>query len=157
VFNALVEEADDKRVTVNAFVNQVLKNYVDWGRHASKYGSVQIPVEGFAALLELLDEETVAKFGREAAQRRWKSMISIWHGDSSPESVLKFVIFWLENSGQARLTSPEDMSPRRVVGFHHLGLKGSILFKHEIETMFELARKKILVDIQPDQFSFKLE
>ena len=157
VFKALAQEADARKVTVNAFVNQILTNHVDWGRHASKYGSVEIPVEGFAAVLDLLDNETVARFGRESAQQRWKSLISIWHGDTSSEAVLKFVIFWLENTGQAKITLADDVKPRRVIGFHHLGRKGSILFKHAIETMFEFAQKKVVVDIQDDQFSFKVD
>ena|GEM_PF-5800883 len=157
VFKALAQEAEARKVTVNAFVNQILTNHVDWGRHTSKYGSVEIPVEGFAGLLDLLDDERVASFGREAAQRRWKSLISIWHGDTSPESVLKFVIFWLENTGQAKITTVDEAPHHRVIGFHHLGMKGSILFKHQIETMFEYAHKKVTVSILPDQFSFRID
>jgi hypothetical protein len=157
VFKALAQEASARKVTVNAFVNQILTNHVDWGRHASKFGSVEIPVEGFAGILNLLDEEKIASFGREAAQRRWKNLISLWHGDTSPDSVLKFVIFWLENTGQAKLAYVGEEPHRRVVGFHHLGIKGSIFFKHEIETIFEYAQKKVVVDILPDKFSFRID
>jgi len=152
-----MQEAQRSKVTVNTFVNQILTNHVDWGRHSSKYGSVEIPAEGLAALINLVDDDTIARFGRESVARRWRSLISLWERDTSPESVLRFVIFWLENTRQAMMTLTEDGKSRRVTGFHLLGRKGSILLKHAIEAMFEFAHKKVVVDIQENQFSFMIE
>ncbi|MGO9646296.1 MAG: toxin-antitoxin system HicB family antitoxin [Candidatus Bathyarchaeia archaeon] len=157
VFKSLTHEAEAKKITVNTFVNQILTNHVDWGRHSSKYGSVEIPVETYAGLINLLDDETIARFGREAAQRRWKSLISLWEEGTSPESVLKFVIFWIENTRQATITLTDDGKYRRVTAFHLLGRKGSILFKNAIETMFDFVHKKVVVDIQDNQYSFKID
>lgn len=157
VVKTLMQEADARKITVNTFVNQILTKYVSWEHYSSKYNSVEIPVEGLAALIDLADDGTIAGFGREIAQRRWKSLISIWYGDTTPEAVLKFVIFWLENTRQARIALSEDTNFRRVTGFHHLGRKGSILLKNAIETMFELAHKKVVVHIQDNQFSFKID
>jgi hypothetical protein len=157
VLKVLMQEAHRSKVTVNTFVNQILTNHVDWGRHSSKYGSVEIPAEGLAALIDLVDDDTIAKFGRESVARRWRSLISLWEKDTSPESVLRFVIFWLENTRQAMITLTEDGKSRRVTGFHLLGRKGAILLKHAIEAMFEFAHKKVAVDIQENQFSFMID
>jgi hypothetical protein len=152
-----MQEAHSSKVTVNTFVSQILSNYVDWGRHSSKYGSVEIPAEGLAALTNLVDDDTIAKFGRENVARRWRSLISLWEKDTSPESVLRFVIFWLENTRLAMITLTEDGKSRRVTGFHLQGRKGAILIKNAIEAMFEFAHKKVAVDIQENQFSFMID
>jgi len=157
VLTTLMQEAEVRKVTVNTIVNQLLTKYVSWERHSSKYGSVEIPVEGLAALIELADDGTIARFGREVAQKRWKSLISLWYGGTSPEAVLKFVIFWLENTRQARIALSEDAKSRRVTAFHHLGRKGSILLKNAIETMFDFAHEKVIVDIQDNQLSFTID
>ena len=157
VLKALIHEADDRKITVNTFVSQILADYVDWGRHAEKYGSVEIAHDGLAQLFDLLDDDTLAKYGKDTAQKRWKSLISIWHGQMTPEEVLKFVVFWLEKTKQAKIAFSKNEMPRRIVAFHKLGRKGSIVFKNAIETMFELANKKVVVDARDDQFSFIVE
>lgn len=145
------------KISVNTFVSHILRNHIDWGRYVSKHDWVVFPVEGLASLFSQLDDSTITSFGKEVAQRRWRSLMTIWHEGASAEAVLEFVIFWLGNTKQAKITLDEHTTPRRVVGFHHLGRKGSLFLKSAIEAIFEFAKKKVVVDTQDDQFSFKID
>ncbi len=150
----LKEEAADKKVTVNGLVSQILGKYLEWDRHIEKLDAVTIPADSLARLTSNVDEEALAKFGREIAESRM-SLISVWYKQITPETVLKFLIFYLERNKTAKIAFSKDEKPQRIVGFHHGGR--STFFKHFIERMFELSGKKVVVDSQQNQFSFQFE
>jgi hypothetical protein len=157
VEQALKEEAATGKITANGLVSQVLTDYVDWERHAKKFGFARVTVEGLAQMFSLLDDETLAEMGRRIAELRWASMMPIWYKDITPDTVLKFVILWLENTKTAKIAFSKEERPQRIVGFHQLGMQGSIVLKNAIETMFQIAHKKVAVEIHENQFSFALD
>lgn len=156
VEESLREDAAYQKISINSLVSQLLTDHAEFGRHAEKFGSIRIPAEGFARLLRYMNDESLAEAAREIAAFRVRTLMPIWYDAVTPETILDFLMFWLEHTRTARIAFTEKETPRRVVGFHHLGAKFSLFLKHTIEAMFQMAGKKIVVDMQENQISFSI-
>ena len=151
----LKQEASSKKLTINGLLNQIIRRYLDWDRHAEKYDSISVPMEAQARLMSLAGEDAMAEFAKNLAQSGLvKGMISIWYRQITPETILKFLLFYFEQGKGAKIALSKDQLPQRVIGFHRMGRSGSIFFKHFIESLFQLAGTRVVVDVQENQFSF---
>jgi len=150
----LKQEAESKNITLNALVNQIVTKYLDWDRHSEKFDGVTIPAESLARLTNRLDDEATADFAHEVAESTGIYLVRMWFNEVTPGNVLKFLVFALERNKSARIAFSKDEIPQRVVGFHRMGPKGGIWFKHYIERLFQLAGKKVTVEANENQFTF---
>jgi hypothetical protein len=57
IVNSLRQDAQDKRVSLNARINEILSKYINFYKRAEEYGSAVIVSTQFAVFIELMDEE----------------------------------------------------------------------------------------------------
>jgi hypothetical protein len=142
----LEKEAAGEGVTVNALVNSVLGKYSDWDKKANEFGFIQVHASLFTRLVEDLDEEALARIGREVLYPIWKEMAEFFFQDSSPDKILEVLCIRsrLFPAGlRTRVTKEEGKYA--IVCHHGFGLKWSIVMKSALQ---ELVRKSFLVEPQ---------
>ena len=136
---SLEKEAADEGTTVNALVNSIARQHYEWGKKVSEFGFAEIPKSLFKAILEGVDDETLARIGREVVPPLWKEMAEFWTQDSSPDGILRFQTLRskFNPANQTRITQEEGNYT--IVLRHDFGSKWSIIVKNGVqETVKEL-------------------
>lgn len=142
----LEKEAADEGMTVNGLVNSVLGKYADWDKKAKELGFLQVHASLFTSLVDEVDEETLARIGREILFPIWKEMADFLFQDSSPDKILEVLCLRsrLHPAGLGTKVTRED-GKYAIISHHELGLKWSIVLKSALQ---ELVRKSFLVEPQ---------
>jgi hypothetical protein len=142
----LEEEAADQGVTVNGLVNSVLGKYSDWDKKANEFGFLSIHKSLFTSLVDEVDEETLARIGREVLLTIWKEMAEFFYQDSSPEKILDVLCIRPRPfpAGLGTTVTRED-GKYVIISHHQLGPKWSIALKSALQ---ELVRKSFHVEPQ---------
>ena len=142
----LEKEAAGEGMTVNALVNSVLGEYSDWDKKANEFGFLHIHASLFASLVDEVDEEALARIGREVLFPIWKEMAEFFYQDSSPDKILEVlgIRSRLFPAGLGTRVTKED-GKYAIISHHQFGLKWSIVLKSALQ---ELVRKSFLVEPQ---------
>ena len=124
---SLEKEAADEGTTVNADVNSIISRHFNWDKRLGEFGFVTVARSAFTKLIEELDDETLARIGREAIPALYEEMAELWFQDSSPEKIMDAVNlrFKFDTLMRARVTKEGDMYI--LILRHDLGPKWSIL------------------------------
>jgi len=127
LLRSLEEEAADEGTTVNADVNSILSRHFNWDKKMGQFGFVTVSKPTFRRLIEELDDETLARLGREAIPGQYGEMAELWFQDSSPEKVVDAINlrFKFDATMQAKITKEGDVYT--LVLHHDLGPKWSII------------------------------
>jgi hypothetical protein len=139
-----MKEAADEGTTVNALANSILGGYFDWDKKAREFGFVSLHKSILMKMIEGLDEETLARIGREVMTATWKEMAEFWLQDSSPEKMLEVLSMRSKINPsrlRTRITKEEDVCT--IVLRHDFGPKWSAIEKGALQ---ELMRKSFLVE-----------
>jgi len=139
-----VKEAADEGTTVNALANSILGGYFDWDKKAREFGFISLHKSIFMRLIEELDDETLARIGREVLTATWKEMAEFWLQDSSPEKILEVLNMRSKiNPARLRTRITKEEDTYTIVLRHDFGPKWSIVEKGALQ---ELVRKSFLVE-----------
>ena len=130
---SLEEEAANEGTTVNASVNSILGEHIDWHKKTQEFGFVAIPNQLFKNMIEGLDDETLARIGREVMPAVWKEIAEYWSGDSSPDGILNRLMerSKFTRSFRTRITREEDAYT--IVMHHDFGPKWSTITKNALQ------------------------
>jgi hypothetical protein len=136
---SLEKEADEEGMTTNAMANLILREYFDWTKKAREFGFVTVHKPIFTRLIESLDDETLARLGREVLFTTWKEMAEFWFQDSSPAKMLDVLSMRSKiNPTKLRTRVTKEENTYTIVLRHDFGPRWSIIEKAALQ---ELARK----------------
>jgi hypothetical protein len=130
---SLEKEAADEGTTVNADVNSILSQHFDWHKKAREFGIVEIPKSVFMSLTEGLDDETLARIGREVIPATWKEMAEFWFQDSSPDGIMKHLMMQAKFNPYNRTRITQEEGNYTIVLHHDFGSKWSIITKNAFQ------------------------
>lgn len=124
---SLEKEAADEGTTVNADVNSIISKHFNWDKRLGEFGFVTVAKSTFVRLVEELDDETLARIGREVVPPLYEEMAELWFQDSAPEKILDAINlrFKFDPLMRAKITKEGDVYT--LVLRHDLGPKWSIL------------------------------
>lgn len=124
---SLEEEAAEEGTSVNSDVNSILGRHFDLNKRMREFGFVTTAKQTFVRLIEAVDDETLARIGREAIPGMYEEMAELWFQGSSPEKIIDAINLRLrfDASMQGRITREGDMYS--LVLRHDLGPKWSVL------------------------------
>jgi hypothetical protein len=140
---SLEKEATEEGTTVNADINSILSQHFDWHKKAREFGIAAIPKPLLKRMLEGLDDEELARIGREVIPPLWKEMAEFWSGDSSPDGILNFQNMRAKFNPNNRTKTTREEGMYVVVFHHDFGPKWSILLKNGLQ---EFVRKSFQVE-----------
>jgi hypothetical protein len=124
---SLEKEAADEGTTVNADINSIISRHFSWDKKVGEFGFVTVPKLTFKSLIEGLDDETLARIGREVIPTMFEEMAELWFQDSTPEKILDAINARFKFDALMRAKTTKEGDVYTVVFRHDLGPKWSIL------------------------------
>jgi hypothetical protein len=136
---SLEKEAADQGISVSALVNSIAREHYEWGKKVSEFGFAEVPKSLFKAILAGVDDEKLARIGREVVPTLWKEMAEFWTQDSSPEGILRFQTLRSKFNPANQTKVTQEEGNYTIVLRHDFGPKWSVIVKNGLqETVKEL-------------------
>jgi hypothetical protein len=154
---ALKKEAEQREVSLNTFVNQILRRFVQWDMHSSKAGMMQVPRQLLVDIIDTMDEKTITTMAAKHARDVMRTVVLFLKNRYDAPSFLTVFEDWMKVSGiPYRHEGTSDYAV--YVMQHELGIKWSLYFKIFVEKILESFKMKVLeFDISEKTLSFKIE
>lgn len=125
--SSLQQEAADEGTTVNADINSILNRHFTWDKKVKEFGFVTIPKLTFMSVIDGLDDETLARIGRQVVPAMFEEMAQLWFQESTPEKILEAISTRFKFDALIRVSISKEEDLYTVVLRHDLGPKWSIL------------------------------
>ena len=114
-------------------VNSILSQHFDWNKKAQEFGFIAVPKSVFMSLIEGLDDEKLARIGKEVIPATWKEMAEFWLQDSSPDAILYRLLARFKSSPYSRTKVTKEGDTYTIVMSHDFGPKWSIASKSALQ------------------------
>jgi hypothetical protein len=154
---ALKREAEQREISLNTFVNQIVRRFVQWDMHSAKAGMMQVPKPLLVDIIELLDEKQISHLANKHARDVMRTVVLFLKNRYDAPSFLTVFEDWMKVSSVAyRHTKESDFEV--YVMQHELGLKWSQYFKVFVEKILESFNLKVLeFEVSEKTLSFRIE
>lgn len=129
--------AKDNRVTVNAIVNQSIRKYVDWDRHAERFGMMDVRPAILASLMEKQTVEEARESGKTAARDSMKPAIEYIFVDVTLQNSIEFLRRFSKYGGRFEFEETVDGRKHAILLKHPLGMKWSAYYEGILKHLFE--------------------
>lgn len=143
--HSLKTRAEYDGMTINAEVNSIIRQDLDWHRKMEEYGFVLIPRQLFRAVIEKLDDDALALLGREVIPTLFKEMVEWWQQDSSPEGMLSYLKLRGRPYTNSTTTVTREGDRYTIVHRHDYGPKWSVIIQGAMQ---EFVRKSFQAEPQ---------
>ncbi|MDE1763742.1 MAG: hypothetical protein KGH88_05815 [Thaumarchaeota archaeon] len=155
VLNKLRTESEHRETSLNTFVNQIFKRYVEWDMFESKVGMVPVAKPIIVELFGKLSTEEISDMANRIGKNVVRDIVLFMKGDINLASFLS----WFEARMKA---SSIEINHNIKDGYHtfivkhDLGDNWSLYHKTVLEMIFaEVLDKKIKFDYNAGMISFK--
>lgn len=155
VLNKLRTESEHRETSLNTFVNQIFKRYVEWDMFESKVGMVPIAKPIIVALFGKMSKEEIVDMANRIGKNVVRDIALFMKGDINLNSFLS----WFETRMKA---SSIEINHNIKNGYHtfivkhDLGDNWSLYHKTVLELIFaDVLDKKIQFDYNAGMISFK--
>jgi hypothetical protein len=99
VINELRKEADEKQLSCNTLISQIIKNHQEWNANASKAGMVSYPRSLLIKLMEGHSDEQITEIALYMAKKQIGDIILLLRNNYNTEAFLDVVRSWAKASG----------------------------------------------------------
>lgn len=143
VLQKLRQVAQEKEITLNILVNQVLKLHIDWYVNAPKAGMVPLPKVAISKLVEKIDEADIIILANDISKNDGKNILLLQKNTCDLHSLLHAMQTWIKISGFSSTCEIKDDMHTFIID-HGMGKKWSLLISHIFQNMMEdLGAKKV--------------
>jgi hypothetical protein len=129
VDQSLKTKAADDGMTLNAEINSIIRQDLDWHGKMKEFGFAVLPRRLLKSIIEWLDDDTLAMIGREAMVPLMKDMAEWWLHDSSPEGILRYLGMRGRPYGDYITTVKREGDRCTIVHRHEYGPKWSLIIQ----------------------------
>ncbi len=146
----LKKEAKDKRLTVNALMNQIVSYHNDFYSLLPVIGMMPFSKNVLHLMMNSLDESKIRELSQLMAKRELVDLVYMKEGKYTMESLLDALLIWSMHSGFAHHESDEGGQKILTIQ-HNMGEKWSLFMISCLLTCFgELTDKKITFEKSED-------
>lgn len=92
--STLEEEARKQRVNLNTLVSQILGQYANWGRYATRLKLLPLSKDLLRELFQPMSKEAIEVVGRRLGETLSREQILFLFQESSPRTVLRYMDLW---------------------------------------------------------------
>lgn len=155
VLKVLREEAKRNNVTLSSFVNQILTEYVDYGRFAKMMNALSLSRKTFTSILNATSEEDLVKIAEVEGKSSPVAFITSMNGHMSVDNVVGFM---KDLSAHANLFGYSVVSrdPPTFILVHELGIKWSLFIAHYFAEAFKSAGAHVKFTVSDRAVTFSL-
>ena len=154
----LRKEANEKDISFNTLVNQILKNHVEWHSVAANAGFISVRRGFVKTIIDRLSDEEVKLLAEHIAKTTNHDILMLFENKINTESAINFLEAWLRASGfPYRYQLKEDNTHSFVIQ-HDMGSRWALYLGELFRHLFaECKANKFAYDARESTLSFVLE
>ncbi len=137
-FIALEEEANKRKISLNALVNQIFLSYTNFDRYFQRLGMLKMTKVTFMKILKDSSDKEIIELAKEVSQNSSKVIILSRYGILSLKNILEYINdladygYFVERS---EVVSPDEK--RVITLIHNYGERGSFFLKSYVIDLFK--------------------
>lgn len=129
-------EAEEKKVSMNTLVNQILGEFVEWNRYVKRFGTIILSKEAFQLILENLENDKIINLAIDIATRAPKEFILFKWKEITHSNVVDFIKMFFDHCGYGQYDYQfTDTKDNKFSIRHDLGEKGSLFLKTYLQSV----------------------
>jgi len=156
IYEAMQEDAQMKKISVNTLVNQLLYLWADSDRFLAEVGLVRITAPNFKKFLEGIPEDKLAEMGRSASKDLARSYMMAKNGNVSLPGALQYLKGFAQHGGYAKYNEIQTDGKTVIVLMHDFGRAGSLYISAYVESVFELVGSRPKITMSEDSVVVQL-
>jgi hypothetical protein len=157
----LRHEAEQKDISTNALVNQIIKDHLNWHSNASKAGFISIRRPFVSKVIKHLPEQEIISLAEYVAKTSNKDSVLLMKNEYTVKSALDFLESWIKISGYPyrHEQTNDGQNKHSYIIQHDMGMKVSIYLAALFQFLFdELGQnKKIEFDKTEHTLAFTID
>jgi len=153
----LRQEAEQKVISINTLVTQILKQHSDWHSNASKAGFIAARRSFLVKIMDKISENDITLISEEVARKETKDFVLLLRNEYNLESALKTIESWIRISGFPFRHENTDTIHSYIIQ-HDMGKKMSLYMAELFRNLFdEFSLKKVQFDLSENIVSFVVD
>ena len=136
---ALQEEAERYRISVNTLVNQLLLDYSEFGRFLQRVNAIRMSRKTFVEILNAVPEDSLVKSAQTAGKSAPIALIASKYGKVTVNTVLGFIHDLSAYANLFEYYEKNEGERWTVTLMHELGSKWSTFLTHYVGEAFATA------------------
>jgi predicted DNA binding CopG/RHH family protein len=134
VLNRIRYESEQKLVSVNTLMNQILKQYVKWHSHTPNAGMFYISRNLMSSLLRKFSDEEIIKLSEQEIRDSFKKSFFVFYEEYNLENVLELLDYYARASG-LNYTHRIENNNHTIIIHPDMGEKASLLLSSLIRNV----------------------
>jgi hypothetical protein len=134
VLNRIRYESEQKLVSVNTLMNQILKQYVKWHAHTPNAGMFYISRNLMGSLLRKFSDEEIVKLSEQEIRDSFKKSFFVFYEEYNLENVLELLDYYARASG-LNYTHRIENNNHTIIIHPGMGEKASLLLSSLIRNV----------------------
>jgi hypothetical protein len=139
----LEKDAKVNRTSVNALISSIMAKYSEWDRFTERFGHVSLPKTVFRTLLDLADENALARIAEQMGVQLPNEVISFWFKKINLETVLQFISIVSQYGNLGEVEIENRGRDYTIIVHHEYGKMWSIYLKHFLDQMIRTYLKAV--------------
>jgi hypothetical protein len=157
----LRHEAEQKHVSTNTLVNQIIREHLTWHANAAKAGFIAVRRPFVSRVINYLSEQQIISLAEYVAKAANKDAILLIKNEYTIKAALEFIESWIKISGYPYRHQETNNGENRhsYVIQHDMGMKWSIYLASLYQFLFDELRvkKKIEFDKTENTLAFTID
>jgi|SRR5581483_6521192 hypothetical protein len=129
IMKKLRAESEKRQTSLNAYINQVLRQHIEWDLFESRIGMMPFPKPVLALMFANLDAGEVTKLAEGIGKNTAIEMAIFVQGRFSAETFVSWIETRMKNSGCEVVRRTEEDGSQNIVIKHDLGKNWSLYLK----------------------------
>ena len=154
-------EAEQKDISTNTLVNQIIKDHLNWYSNAAKAGFVAVRRPFVSGALNKLSEQEIISLAEYVAKAANKDAILLIENEYTVKSALDFLEYWIKISGYTYRHQEGNNGEKKhsYIIQHDIGIKWSIYLASLYQFLFDElgVKKKIEFDKTANTLAFTID
>ena len=157
VLEKLREEAKTEKISLNAYVNQIITKFVEWYSPAQKAGMVPLPKQLLIMIMDKLSDEQIIQIAENMVTKEIRDIILVLKGENNISGFLSVIESWAKTSNFPITHQELGGNTHKYVISHEMGKNWSLYFGVIFTRMFEdLGIKRVNCEITNKTLIFSL-
>ena len=137
ILEKLRDEAKTEKISLNAYVNQIITKFVEWYAPAQKAGMVPLPKQLLIMIMEKLSDEQIIQIAENMVTKEIKDIILALKGEHDAQGFVSVIESWAKTSNFPVQHQVLGESSHKYVITHEMGKNWSLYFGVIFTRMFE--------------------
>ena len=157
ILDKLDSQAQKREITLNKFVNQILRNYLEWDMLQSQAGMIPIAKPVLSDVFCKMDQQEVINLAKRVGKNTMHDTILYMKQKIDVVSFLSWLETWLKKNSTSGFSHTKENDTDICIMKHDLGENWSLYHKTVLEEIFnEILHRPIDITANKDALVFKI-